>query len=203
MHVFLQGPCGCWSVSPVHLHLRLWLYYLTSVDLYKPCNLGRLEYLPHFTDEYNIGLKDEGIFLERKKCSSLNYVWFFVTPWTVACQLLCPWNFPGKNTGVSSHLLMSKVTQLVNGRIRNQSRNLTSSWYPVLSTKHTRQLLLGGSQLSLTRKHREMRAGMGEPQTLRALTLVEGLLNQSGQKPAPSLPSHLFFLLPRGTWLIH
>ena len=23
-----------------------------------------------------------------------------VTPWTVACQLLCPWNFPGENTGV-------------------------------------------------------------------------------------------------------
>ena len=26
-----------------------------------------------------------------------------VTPWTVAFQELGPWNFPGKNTGVSSH----------------------------------------------------------------------------------------------------
>ena len=26
-----------------------------------------------------------------------------VTPWTVACHLLCPWDFPGKNTGVGSH----------------------------------------------------------------------------------------------------
>ena len=26
-----------------------------------------------------------------------------VTPWTVARQLLCPWNFPGKNTGVGCH----------------------------------------------------------------------------------------------------
>ena len=26
----------------------------------------------------------------------------FTTPWTVACQVLCPWNSPGKNTGVSS-----------------------------------------------------------------------------------------------------
>ena len=25
------------------------------------------------------------------------------TPWTVACQGLCPWDFPGKNTGVGCH----------------------------------------------------------------------------------------------------
>ena len=31
----------------------------------------------------------------------------FVTPWTVACQrLLCPWDFPGKNTGVGCHFLL-------------------------------------------------------------------------------------------------
>ena len=24
----------------------------------------------------------------------------FATPWTVACQFLCPWNFPGKNPGM-------------------------------------------------------------------------------------------------------
>ena len=27
------------------------------------------------------------------------------TPWTVACMLLCPWDSPGKNTGVDCHLL--------------------------------------------------------------------------------------------------
>ena len=26
-----------------------------------------------------------------------------VTPWAVAHQLRCPWNFPGKNTGVGCH----------------------------------------------------------------------------------------------------
>ena len=25
---------------------------------------------------------------------SLSHVWLFVTPWTVACQILCPWNSP-------------------------------------------------------------------------------------------------------------
>ena len=28
----------------------------------------------------------------------------FATPWTEARQLLCPWDFPGKNTWVASHL---------------------------------------------------------------------------------------------------
>ena len=30
----------------------------------------------------------------------------FVTPWTVACQALLPWDFPGKNTGVGSYFLL-------------------------------------------------------------------------------------------------
>ena len=35
----------------------------------------------------------------------------FVTPWTVACQdpLLCPWNSPGKNTGVGCHALLQGI----------------------------------------------------------------------------------------------
>ena len=35
----------------------------------------------------------------------LSRVWLFVTPWTVAFWLLCPWNLPGKNTGVDCHAL--------------------------------------------------------------------------------------------------
>ena len=31
---------------------------------------------------------------------SLSRVQLFATPWTVATRLLCPWDFPGKNTGV-------------------------------------------------------------------------------------------------------
>ena len=29
--------------------------------------------------------------------------------WTVACQLLCPWDFPGKNTGVGCHFLLHGI----------------------------------------------------------------------------------------------
>ena len=31
------------------------------------------------------------------------------TPWTVACRLLCPWDFPGKNTGVGCHALLQGI----------------------------------------------------------------------------------------------
>ena len=33
----------------------------------------------------------------------------FVTPLTVACQALCPWDFTGKNTGMSSHFLLQGI----------------------------------------------------------------------------------------------
>ena len=40
----------------------------------------------------------------------LGRVWLFVTPWTVwPARLLCPWDFPGKNTGVCCHFLLQSV----------------------------------------------------------------------------------------------
>ena len=40
---------------------------------------------------------------------SLSHVWLFATPWTVAGQAVCPWDFPGKNTGVGCHSLLQGV----------------------------------------------------------------------------------------------
>ena len=42
-------------------------------------------------------------------CQSLSHVHLFVTPWTTAHRLLCPWNSPGKNTGVSCHALLQGI----------------------------------------------------------------------------------------------
>ena len=44
----------------------------------------------------------------------LSHVWLFATPWTVAhlpCQNVCPcpWNFPGRNTGVNCHFLLQWI----------------------------------------------------------------------------------------------
>ena len=33
----------------------------------------------------------------------------FATLWTIACQPLCPWDFPGKNTGVHSYFLLQSI----------------------------------------------------------------------------------------------
>ena len=41
--------------------------------------------------------------------SRFSRVQLFATPWTIAHQLLCPWNSPGKNTGVGSHSLLQGI----------------------------------------------------------------------------------------------
>ena len=33
----------------------------------------------------------------------------FAIPWTVAYSLLCPWDFPGKSTGVGCHFLLQRI----------------------------------------------------------------------------------------------
>ena len=40
---------------------------------------------------------------------SLSHIGLSVAPWTVAARLLCPWNFPGKNTGVDYHSLFQDM----------------------------------------------------------------------------------------------
>jgi len=45
----------------------------------------------------------------KVKVKSLSCVRLFVTPWTVAYQLLHPWDFPGKNTGVGCHFHLQKI----------------------------------------------------------------------------------------------
>jgi len=40
---------------------------------------------------------------------ALSCVRRFATPWTVAARLLCPWNFPGKNSGVGCHFLVMGI----------------------------------------------------------------------------------------------
>ena len=45
----------------------------------------------------------------KVKVRSLSHVRLFVTPWTVATRLLCPWDFPGKSTGVGCHCLLQEI----------------------------------------------------------------------------------------------
>ena len=42
-------------------------------------------------------------------CVSHSVMSDFATPWTVAHQFLCPWDFPGKNTEVGCHFLLQGI----------------------------------------------------------------------------------------------
>ena len=45
----------------------------------------------------------------KVKVKSLSHIQLLTTPWTVAyTRLLCPWDFPGKNTGGGCHCLLCK-----------------------------------------------------------------------------------------------
>ena len=58
----------------------------------------------------------------------LSRVWLFATPWTVACRLLCPWGFPGKNTGVDSHFLLQGFLTQESNRVSCTSGRLFTIW---------------------------------------------------------------------------
>ena len=54
-----------------------------------------------------------------------------MTPWTLTCQIPCPWHFPGKNTGVGCHFL-SKGSSQCRGQtwISFTGRQILHHWTP-------------------------------------------------------------------------
>ena len=67
--------------------------------------------------------------------SYFSHVQLFVTQWTVACQILCPWDFPGKNAGVGCHFLLWVIflTQGLNLHLLQMSPAL-ADWFFTTST---------------------------------------------------------------------
>ena len=50
------------------------------------------------------------IYLDVKSESEVSQLCpTLVTSWTVAYQVLCPWDFPGKSTGVGFHCLLQEI----------------------------------------------------------------------------------------------
>ena len=83
----------------------------------------------------------------------LSSVWLFATPWTVVTGLLCPWNFPGKNTAVCCHILLQ-------GIFPTQGSNpcLLHLWHWQLDSLQLSYLLLA-SQVALVVKNPPVKAG--------------------------------------------
>ena len=65
--------------------------------------------------------------LVAKSCLTL------ATPWTVTCKLLCPWDSPGKNTGVGCHALLQDVNE-------HTSTYLSSKYYSEFTSRRRHKL---------------------------------------------------------------
>ena len=66
---------------------------------------------------------------------SLGRVRLFAALWAAAHRLLCPWNFPGKNTGVGSHFLLQGIflTQEANlNLVLNPNLKVTGGFFTTL-----------------------------------------------------------------------
>ena len=90
-----------------------------------------------------IVLKDDfqGIIVQLCVCMLVTYsyptLW---TPWTVVHQLLCPWDSPGKNTGVDCNFLLQQIflTQGSNPGLlhcRQILYHLSYSWVMALTSR--------------------------------------------------------------------
>ena len=53
-----------------------------------------------------VAISFSNVWKWKVKVKSLSRVWLLVTPWTAAYEVLHPWDFPGKSTGVSCHCLL-------------------------------------------------------------------------------------------------
>ena len=65
--------------------------------------------------------------------SRFSYVRLLTAPWSVAHRLLCPWGFPGKNTGVDYHALQGIFQSRIEFRYLT-SPALASSFFTVSAT---------------------------------------------------------------------
>ena len=52
---------------------------------------------------------DFGLAYQILKVKLLSLVQLFATPWTIVSNLLHPWNFLGKSTGVGCHFLLQGI----------------------------------------------------------------------------------------------
>ena len=115
-HGILQARIWEWVTM---LSSRNWtcVSYVSCSDrwvLYCSCHLGSPSNLlfmkwKHMSRDLSENVHSDFVENSLKMLSCFSCVWLFVTPWTVACRLLCPWDSPSKNTGVSCHAFLQGI----------------------------------------------------------------------------------------------
>ena len=66
----------------------------------------------------------------------LSHVWLFATPWPA--KLLCPWNFPGKNSGVGCHFLLQGKNRHTDKMEKNRNPEINPHLYGQFIMKEPR-----------------------------------------------------------------
>ena len=105
--------CDFWSMTPQSQHDTkgyegedFWLVFLLSFSDMADVSyntISVLSYSQYSQFMTNLCVHGGGGGLLAKSCLTL------VTPRTVAHRLLCPWDFPGKNTRVGCHFLLQGI----------------------------------------------------------------------------------------------
>ena len=102
---FFFIPQLCWSViDKIVRYFRCPSWFGTRIH-YRSTYPSVKWHIRHLTSQAVISKEPQG----RWKCWSFSGVQLFGTPWTVPAKPLCPWDFPGKNTGVGSHFLLQGI----------------------------------------------------------------------------------------------
>ena len=94
----------------------------------------------------NVHYKDRACVL-----GCFSRVRLFTTPWTPPARLLCPWDSPGKNTGVGCHALLQGIflTQGLNLHLLHWQMGSLPPVPPGKPHKESPTMRLGVKQTSL------------------------------------------------------
>ena len=76
-----------------------------------PCSFNWTTFPLSVGTLYCLCLKSKffNLVFKVSELSRFSCVWLFVTLWSVASQVLCPWNTPDKNTRVGCHALLQGI----------------------------------------------------------------------------------------------
>ena len=97
-----------------------------------------------------VAISFSNVWKWKVKVKSLSCVRLPATPWTAAYQVLHPWDFPGKSTGVGCHcLLRSSILKCIKTSITEKKR--TTKMTPMSLAKQKPGTQNGPSGLGVTR----------------------------------------------------
>ena len=104
----LLGFSRLLSIFQMPNHQSCKNYFWSAKYYIRTCRVGDVSYKDICVCTFYLGVWG---FIGGVLCvlSCFSHVWLFVTPWTIATGLLCPWDSPGKNTGVGCHALLQGI----------------------------------------------------------------------------------------------